>query len=268
MFEGHADFVKTLLWVGLPGGGAWLLSGSADKSIVVWNAETGEKLATLKGHTRAVGTLAVDPVLSDDVNAVLFSGGSEREVRRWTVPWAGPAAAVEAADTLGIHDTSVYKIAFLGEDADFWSSSADGTARRVDVRGTGEADTVLKHGDYVNDVVMAGEGRWVCTACRDEDVRVWDVASGELWHTFEGHADEVSALAVVGEKQDLLVSVSIDCTVRTWSLKPADLEAARVEAARIREGGVVEVKEEVKDDGVKLSAEEEAELAELMDDSD
>lgn len=61
------------------------------------------------------------------------------------------------------------------------------------------------------------------------------------------------------------VSVSIDGTVRQWSLKPQDLERAR-EAAR------TEVVEEVEEKKVEkkslMTAEEEAELAELMDDSD
>lgn len=60
-----------------------------------------------------------------------------------------------------------------------------------------------------------------------------------------------------------MVSISIDCTVRRWSLKPADLRAAK-EAA---ENGKGEVKEKKKEESL-LTEEEERELAELMDDSD
>lgn len=91
--------------------------------------------------------------------------------------------------------------------------------------------------------------------------------TGELYHTFTGHADEVTALAVVGERGKWLISVGIDCTIRRWSLKPVDLKAAREEAKKLKEGEEVEKKVEEKKEGV-LTAEEEAELAELMDDSD
>ncbi|KAF8246634.1 WD40 repeat-like protein [Wilcoxina mikolae CBS 423.85] len=272
-FTGHADFVKSLLYIPTPNGGGLLLSGSSDANIIIWNPNTGERLCTLRGHTRAVGTMALDPFLSDDSDAVVFAGGSERDIRRWRIPYKNPAQAVEDAESILEHDTSVHAIRFLGEDADCWSASADGTARRMDVRAPAKegkegwrTDTILKHTDYVNDVVMAGNGKWVVTACRDEEVRLWDVSTGELYHTFTGHADEVTALAVVGERGEWLISVSIDCTIRRWSLKPADLKAAREEARKLREGEEVEkVKEKKK--GI-LTAEEEAELAELMDDSD
>lgn len=63
------------------------------------------------------------------------------------------------------------------------------------------------------------------------------------------------------EDTNTLVSVSIDATIRTWSMKPADLEQAVVEARRPKteeEGG-----EESKGN-IELTEDEERELAELM----
>ena len=283
--SGHSDFVKCLLFVATParGSGGWLLSGSGDATIVVWDAQAGTKLAVLRGHTRAVGVLALDPLLSDGDAAVVCSAGSGPAIRRWRIPYADPAGAVEEWDGEGIveHETSVHALRALGDDGDFWTASADGTARRVDLRspppapirgGGSRADTVLQHDDYVNDVAMSRDGRWLATACRDEEVRLWDVASGELVHTFSGHADEVTALAVVAEGE-WLVSASIDCTVRRWPLKPADVVAAREAAVAGADavgggggGGGGEDKADAKVDAkAVLTAEEEAELAELMD---
>lgn len=84
-----------------------------------------------------------------------------------------------------------------------------------------------------------------------------------MYHTFSGHADEVSGLVLVGARGDTLVSVSIDCTVRRWPLKPSDLRAAKEAAA----SGKGEMKEEEKKESL-LTEEEERELAELMEDSD
>lgn len=58
-----------------------------------------------------------------------------------------------------------------------------------------------------------------------------------------------------------LVSVSIDCTIRRWSLKPADLKAAR-------EAAISGARKEKEEPISMLTEEEERELAELMDDSD
>lgn len=180
-FNGHADFVKSLLYIPRSSGGGLLLSGSSDATIIVWNASTGERLHKLRGHTRGVGTLALDPVESTADTAVVYAGGSEREIRRWSIPLADPARGTEGADPIIEHDTSVFKVAFMGEDADLWTASADFTARRLEIRVEGKeggatSDTVLKHPDYVNDVVVEPRGRWVCTACRDEEVRVWDIS--------------------------------------------------------------------------------------------
>ena len=70
---------------------------------------------------------------------------------------------------------------------------------------------------------------------------------------------------MVGERGEWLISAGIDCTIRRWSLVPKELEKAREEARKAKEGD--EPEEEVVDakkEGV-LTAEEEAELAELMD---
>ncbi len=65
------------------------------------------------------------------------------------------------------------------------------------------------------------------TGCRDENIRVWDASVRPLvvvlhWqtdkcvYTIEGHFDEVSGLARYGP---LVVSASLDGTIRTWELR-------------------------------------------------
>jgi WD40 repeat protein len=133
--------------------------------------------------------------MSTRETARVYSAGSEPGMRCWEVPVE--AADVRKARGVGgvmvVHETSVNAVRFEGEDAEMWTASADMTAKRVDVRGEdgkgrtdeeGNAvvrvDTVLEHPDYVNDIVVDPRGRWAVTACRDEEVRVWDVAVGFL----------------------------------------------------------------------------------------
>lgn len=268
--------MKALLCLRL-GGRDILVSGGADAVIVVWDAQSGEKLYRLMGHVRGILSLAVDPAslgsgIEDGRNGVegetvtLFSGSSDRETRRWRLTAsAGNELADDAATgpvPILAHETSVNALRF-DADGDLWTASADKSAKCL-VRDRGwEADITLPHPDFVRDVVVDEEGGWVITACRDEEVRVWEQGTGELYHTFSGHFEEVTGLLLVGRR---LVSVSIDATVRKWSLASQDLHAAKLEAEKAREGEVVEEKEEPKES--MLTAEEEAELAELMDDSD
>lgn len=285
---GHTDFVKSLLYLRTSDGSGLLLSGSSDASIIIWNATTSARIYALSGHNRGIGALAIDPVASTLTMAVVYSGGSERDIKRWEIPVEEPRRSREVGEPMLEHETSVNKIRFEGEDMDMWTASADTTAKRIDVRDEtkkegGRSDTVLGHPDYVNDVVVEPKGRWAVTACRDEEVRVWDVGvslfdpsegwmiadidtqTGELYHIYDGHSEDVMGLAIFGSNQDMVASVSIDGTIRKWSLRQADLLKA-IEAKKEEnkeEKPIVEKKKES-----LLTAEEERELAELMEDDD
>ncbi|KAK6528711.1 hypothetical protein TWF694_003952 [Orbilia ellipsospora] len=275
-FRGHADFVKTLLYVDNIPSKPMLISGSSDASIIIWNPETGAKLYTLKSHPRGVQSLALDPVESTRDSVVFYSAGSTREIKKWTLTADGVKEECEIVQ----HETGVNSLRFLGEEGeeDLWTASSDMTAKRFerasltalgkDVKKGIDPDTELWHADFVNDVAMDQTKRWIVTACSDEEVRVWDAASSKLYHKFSGHYDVVTAIAVIGTE---LVSVSLDGTVRIWSLKPADVKSAVEETnksetgeAEPPEGGVIGRSRS----NSMLTEEEERELAELMAEDD
>jgi WD40 repeat protein len=261
-FQGHSDFVKAVLPITLRDKEI-LVSASADATIIVWDVATGDKLHTLKGHTRGILALALDETeyqpTSDSVT--VFSAGSDREIRRWSI---GLTSASEVQDSLVIaHETSIDAVHF-DSDGDLWTASADKTAKCLS-RGRGwEEDSQFEHPDFVRDIAVDEDGGWVITACRDEEVRVWDKASGKLHHVFSGHFEEVTGLVLLPGQR--VVSVSIDGTVRQWSLKAQELAKAVQEAEDERLGKIEEDKAEKKEGLMTL--EEEAELAELMGDSD
>ena len=124
---------------------------------------------------------------------------------------------------------------------------------------------MLQHSDFVDDVLPFEDLGLVVTACRDEEVRVWDIASGKCLCVYEGHFEEVTGLARVG--RSTVVSVSIDATVRRWSLDKAEMKKYGEEREKAARGEGGEAAGEGKGKP-KLTAEEEDELADLMDDSD
>lgn len=265
-FSGHNDFVKCILATSL-NGKAVLISGGADAAIIVWDVESRKQLHKLKGHTKSLQDLAIDPLSlpegshepSDSL--ILFTASSDREIRRWYISLSEAYEMRESIETpIFAHETSIYKLRFDSE-GDLWTASADKTAKHL-VRSRGwEADTVLQHPDFVRDVIVAERLGLVVTACRDEEVRVWDVASGDLVCTYSGHFEDVTGLIIVGTD---VVSVSIDGTVRKWGLRPQDMDAYRKKLQAEVEG---QNGDEEKNRGAGvLTAEEEAELAELMDD--
>ncbi|KAJ9630756.1 hypothetical protein H2203_001280 [Taxawa tesnikishii (nom. ined.)] len=252
--NGHTDFVKCVLSFSLKGT-SYLISGGADANIIVWNVASGAKLHVLKGHIRGILDLAIDPYSSSSEEIVLFSASSDREIRSWKIM---QTSAQEIAAPILAHATSVNKLRFEGDvnsEGDLWTASADKTAAHLVRSRNWESDTTLQHPDFVRDVVFSPQDNFVVTACRDEEVRVWNASSGDL-----------------AERGNRIVSVSIDGTVRVWSLEAEEVKRVREEAERAESGGVEvegeeEKKKKKKEEGM-LTAEEEAELAELMEDDD
>jgi WD40 repeat protein len=273
---GHTDFVKAVLSFKLSDK-ELLVSASADATLIVWDPTTSTRLFTLKGHSRGVQALALESIESSDNGsqyATIFTGDSNREIRRWhislqishEIPTTSSADAEATSvdiEPLVVHETSIYTLHF-DSNLDLYTASADKTAKILARNRNWEADTTLPHPDFVRDIAVDEQGGWIVTACRDEEVRVWDSGTGELHHIYSGHYEEVTGVLVLpGVKA---VSVSIDGTVRQWSLRPQDLEKAREEVKK----GIEDLGEEKKPKEKKslMTAEEEAELAELMDDSD
>ncbi|KFA79000.1 hypothetical protein S40288_00566 [Stachybotrys chartarum IBT 40288] len=276
-YSGHGDFVKTIVCTGINGKDL-LISGGADKKILVWDIATGQRLHTIQDPTTtmlALQHLAIDPLLSDGDAVVVVSASSDPNIRRWKVTLAGFEQLPETfldkpeAERLTIleHETSVYQLFFDTadeEDVDLWTASADGTAKCLSRARNFVTEDTFTHGDYVRAVVVAEN--WLITAGRDENLKVWDRSSGKLHCTLEGHYEEVTGLVLLRDAKGRpakVCSVSIDGTIRTWPLAKTELDEVVKKMAET--GKPKEAETEDKAEGM-LTAEEEAELAELMDD--
>ncbi|KAI9742421.1 MAG: hypothetical protein M1818_003955 [Claussenomyces sp. TS43310] len=266
-FKGHADFVKTIICARISGKSC-LISGGADKKIMVWDVATGERLHTLRDKSDtmlAVQYLAIDPVETTNDELALMSSSSDSHIRRWRISLTSASQADDLPESsMQVHETSIYTLLFDTDDeANLWTASADGSVKCLSRARKWATEETIEHGDYVRTVALTSD--WIITAGRSEDVKVWDRATGKLFHIYEGHYEEVTGLVVIyGGKQ--VVSVSIDGTVRVWPLDRSGLEKARIEKEEEDKGVMKDAVPHQKES--LMTAEEEAELAELMDDSD
>ncbi|KAF7549877.1 hypothetical protein G7Z17_g6102 [Cylindrodendrum hubeiense] len=275
-FSGHSDFVKAVVCATISGKDV-LISGGADKKILVWDTETGRRLHTLQDPSTtmlAVQHLAVDPVLSTADAVVFASASSDPNIRRWKITLDSYELLPESfhdkpdAERLNIleHETSVYRLLYddTSDDADLWTASADGTAKCLARTRNFVADDSYEHGDYVRAVAVTDQ--WVITAGRDENVKVWDRSSGKLYATLVGHYDEITDLVMLRDTRGTsrkICSVGIDGTIRTWPLAKSEIDDVVI---KIEEAAKANAKKDEDKEESLLTAEEEAELADLMDD--
>ena len=282
-YIGHSDFVKAVVCTKIRDKYI-LISGGADKKIIVWDIESATRLHTLQDTSfamLAVQNLVVDPIQSMDNEIFLMSSSSDPHIRKWRITFdkaemvaeGNSATPGSVRHSILEHKTTVYKLLFdrANDEVDLWTSSADGTVKRLSRSRNWAADEIFAHGDQVRSVALTDQ--WVITAGRDEDVIVWDRGTGRRLVALVGHYEEVTDLVVLrGSRNgtsdftpDRVCSVSIDGTIRTWHLDHRSLEEA-MEKQRKENADCGDA-----DGGQKegmLTTEEEAELAALMEDND
>lgn len=305
--------MKCLLTISLPHGGRdLLLSGGADGTLVLWDAESGARLKLLRtGHTTGglltLALLPTDSRLDDEqkeqaedtesssadtknesqTSMTIFSAGSDRTIRRFSLSYSNPHAGrlhgpsleeIHPEDPIVAHETSVNWLTFAC-DSQLWTASADETAKCLVPDPTNpphwKVSATLQHGGYVRAVAVDTEGGLIITAGRSEEVTICDAETGELEWSYEGHYDEITGLVVLEARREV-VSISVDGTVRRWGLNSGDIAAAKQKAREEEErrergegGGVDNEDDESvsqgQSAGVGLTEEEERELAELME---
>ena len=211
--------------------GRRVVSASDDKTLKVWDLESGRAVATLDGHAFGVIACAVTP----DGRRVV-SASRDQTLKVWDL------ASGRAVATLDGHAAWVNACAVTPDGRRVVSASSDKTLRVWDLE-TGRAVATLEgHASSVTACAVTPDGRRVVSASSDKTLRVWELATGRAVATLEGHAAWVTACAVTPDGRQV-VSASSDQTLKVWDLESGravatlDGHAARVNACAVTPSG-------------------------------
>src|SRR6185312_9423512 len=184
----------------------WAASGSRDKTVKIWNLETGTCRATLQGHSNDVNSVAITP----DGKRIL-SASDDKSVRVWDAN-----AGLELAKLDG-HTHVVRSVVALRDNARALSGGIDGTLRLWSL-ASGECLKIIQSAGEVFCIAVDPAGARVLSGHRDGRVRLWELETGYGLTTLKGHLDIVASVQVTPDGR-LGISGSNDRTVKIWDLE-------------------------------------------------
>jgi WD40 repeat protein/GTPase SAR1 family protein len=251
---GHTSWINS---VAVSPDGTWVASGSDDKTVKIWDLETGEYRATLEGHTDMVNAVAITPdgkrILSgsDDHTVLILDVDSGKEHTKLKGHTSFVRSLIALSDTkhaLSSQDVykgvvnlklweltslscirtipcgtetgdGVFSIAANLSGTQALSGHRDGRLRLWNLK-TGECLATLKdHSDIVKSIQITPDGRFAVSGSDDKTVKIWNLETGTCVGTLEGHQAEVLSVAVSPDGALIASTGFTDRTVRLWDWK-------------------------------------------------
>jgi WD40 repeat protein len=154
--RGHTGFVARLAW---SPDGRMLASPSQDKTIRLWDTETGECLRTLQGHEDVVLGVAFEPS-----GGLLASCGNDKTTRLWEASSGGLIRTLECQSNSVAFDPTAQVLATAGDDKTvrLWNPVSGNLLRTLE-----EA-----HDRVVTAVTFSSDGRILASAGFDLEVKL------------------------------------------------------------------------------------------------
>eukprot|EP01063_Lacrimia_lanifica_P035275 TRINITY_DN6691_c0_g2_i1.p1 TRINITY_DN6691_c0_g2~~TRINITY_DN6691_c0_g2_i1.p1 ORF type:complete len:514 (+),score=189.01 TRINITY_DN6691_c0_g2_i1:83-1624(+) len=197
--SGHTASVTAAKWGGL----GMIYTTSQDRSVMVWDANTGVPQKRLEGHAHWVNSLALNTDL------VIRSGAFDHTEQVFSTPEESQKYAAERFNAV-IDAAGGEKVVSCSDDHTLflWSPA---TSNKPVARLVG-------HQGVVCNVSFSPDGKTLASASFDKSVKLWNAVDGKFITSLRAHVGPVYHVAWSIDSRQLLSS-SKDSTLKLWSMK-------------------------------------------------
>lgn len=207
--------------------GTRIATGSDDGTAALWDARTGERLASMDQHSGRVTGVEFSP---DGALLVSWSRMSlgDRPPDHMLRVWDGHTGALRGV--LAGHSRAVSHATFSADGRWLASSAYDGTVRLWDMSGSrppAVATHVLEHGPkrcFRATFSPDGTRLLVCGEPLGQTVgaHLWSVPDGELLLRYDGHGEQQVGSGAFSPDGRLCVTGSFDATAHVWDARTGE----------------------------------------------
>ncbi|KAG0003313.1 hypothetical protein BGZ79_001156 [Entomortierella chlamydospora] len=221
--QGHDRDVVCLVY---SPNGRQVASGSWDMTVRLWDVNTNADIHNLQGHGGAVNSVVCSPK-GDQI----ASGSWDGTVRLWDVDTGNPNHILQG------HRGYFTSVAFSPKGDQIAAGIDDEIVRLWDVktgncvqtlrRSTAQPEDLTENFDIIVDLinvssaVYSPKGDRIASGRDGLLVRLWDVNTGDLIRTFNGHTYDITCV-VYSPNGDQIASGSNDQTVRLWDVETGE----------------------------------------------
>ncbi|KAF8589857.1 WD40 repeat-like protein [Ramaria rubella] len=206
VFEGHSGTVNSVLFTP---DGMKLISCSSDKTVCIWEVETGRPIVTyLEGHTDRIECMDISPD-----GTKLVTGSKDTTLQIWDL-------ATNEHRPLEGHAAVVYGVAFSPDGNKIVSGSKDRTLCLWDVKTGKQIGQPLKgHTGVVSFVKFSPDGHFILSGSVDTTLCLWDAETGnQHGKPLKGHTASV-IIGAFSPDGNIIASGSVDKTICLWNVK-------------------------------------------------
>lgn len=184
----------------------YILTGSSDKSLIVWDIENQKELLTITGHVGEVKDICIG------INDNRIYTAADRFIRVWD--WTGKLQM-----TTGGTSTYLWNISLHPNENVVTAGSFDPVVNiwPLNIKNK-KTEKIRHHNKSVLVSKFSPDGKLIATGSQDKTICIWTVDSLKLITCFQGHSESITDIEWFPGNNHL-ISSSADSYIRLWDIE-------------------------------------------------